>query len=456
MAMSPTPKKSPAKPVAKSVKPVAKPAAAKKPSAKAAVEPEGGFKLFNGKRLKKVCLAYSGGLDTSIMITWLKETYGCEVVAFAADVGQGKIETAPLMRKAKATGAVKCIVADLRKEFLEEYVWPTLRAGAKYESVYLLGTSFARPVIAKHQVLAALAEGCDAVAHGCTGKGNDQVRFELTFAAMAPQLAVVAPWKDPNWKITSREEAIDYAEARGIELTVTKKKIYSEDANLWHVSHEGGKLEHPEKEHGFEMLRWTTPPQQAPDKAEYVTIDFEKGTPVGVNGKRLDAVALLEALNKAGAKHGVGLVDMVENRLVGMKSRGVYETPGGALLYAAHEWLEQLVLDRDTLREKRRVADVYADIVYDGRWFAPLRQSLDAFVNETQKVVSGSVKLKLYKGNIILAGMESPWTLYDADLGGFSDVPTYDQKDAQGFIRCYSLPMKVRHMLLGKKTPVKF
>jgi len=449
MAKSPAPKKSTAKPAPKSVKPAAK-------AAKAAVEPEGGFKLFNGKRLKKVCLAYSGGLDTSIMITWLKETYGCEVVAFAADVGQGKIETAPLMRKAKATGAVKCIVADLRKEFLEDYVWPTLRAGAKYESVYLLGTSFARPVIAKHQVLAALAEGCDAVAHGATGKGNDQVRFELTFAAMAPQLAVVAPWKDPNWKITSREEAIDYAEARGIELTVTKKKIYSEDANLWHVSHEGGKLEHPEQEHGFEMLRWTTPPQQAPDKAEYVTVDFEKGSPVGVNGKRLDAVALLEALNKVGAKHGVGLVDMVENRLVGMKSRGVYETPGGAILYSAHEWLEQLTLDRDTLREKRRVADVYADIVYDGRWFAPLRQALDAFVTETQKVVSGSVKLKLYKGNIILAGVESPWSLYDADLGGFSDVPTYDQKDAQGFIRCFSLPMKVRHMLLGKKTPVRF
>ena len=433
----------------------AKPAA-RKAASKSVAAPEGGYKLFNGKRLKKVCLAYSGGLDTSIMITWLKETYGCEVVAFAADVGQGKVETAPLMRKAKATGAVKCIVKDLRKEFLEEYVWPTLRAGAKYESVYLLGTSFARPVIAKHQVLAALAEGCDAVAHGATGKGNDQVRFELTFAAMAPELAVVAPWKDPNWKITSREEAIDYAEARGIELTVTKKKIYSEDANLWHVSHEGGKLEYPEQEHGFEMLRWTTPPQAAPNKAEYVTVDFEKGSPVGVNGKRLDAVALLEALNKVGAKHGVGLVDMVENRLVGMKSRGVYETPGGAILYAAHEWLEQLVLDRDTLREKRRVADVYADIVYDGRWFAPLRQALDAFVTETQRVVTGSVRLKLYKGGITLAGMESPWSLYDAHLGGFSDVPTYDQKDAMGFIRCYGLPMKVRKLLLGKKTPVKF
>ena len=450
MAKSSTPKKSTAKKsAAKSVKPVAKAAANAAPA-------EGGFKLFNGKRLKKVCLAYSGGLDTSIMITWLKETYGCEVVAFAADVGQGKIETAPLMRKAKATGACKCIVADLRKEFLEDYVWPTLRAGAKYESVYLLGTSFARPVIAKHQVLTALAEGCDAVAHGATGKGNDQVRFELTFAAMAPELAVVAPWKDPNWKITSREDAIDYAEAKGIELTVTKKKIYSEDANLWHVSHEGGKLEYPEQEHGFEMLRWTTPPQQAPNKAEYVTVNFEKGSPVGVNGKRMEAVALLEALNKIGAKHGVGLVDMVENRLVGMKSRGVYETPGGAILYAAHEWIEQLVLDRDTLREKRRVADVYADVVYDGRWFAPLRQALDAFVTETQKVVTGSVKVKLYKGNITLAGMESPWSLYDAHLGGFSDVPTYDQKDAMGFIRCYGLPMKVRRLLLGKKTPVKF
>jgi argininosuccinate synthase len=416
----------------------------------------GGFKTLDGKPVKKVCLAYSGGLDTSIMITWLKETYGCEVVAFAADVGQGKVETAPLMRKAKATGAVKCIVKDLRKEFLEEYVWPTLRAGAKYESVYLLGTSFARPVIAKHQVLAAWAEGCDAVAHGATGKGNDQVRFELTFAAMDPKLKIIAPWKDPNWRITSREEAIDYAEAHGIELSVTKKKIYSEDANLWHVSHEGGKLEYPEQEHGFEMLRWTTPPQQAPDRAEYVTVDFEKGTPVGVNGKRLDAVALLEALNKLGAKHGVGLVDMVENRLVGMKSRGVYETPGGAILYAAHEWLEQLTLDRDTLREKRRVADVYAELVYDGRWFTPLRQALDAFVTSTQYVVSGSVRLKLYKGNIVLAGVESPWSLYDPHLGGFSDVPTYDQKDAQGFIRCFGLPLKVRNMALGRKNPVKF
>jgi argininosuccinate synthase len=449
MAKSPTSKKSTAKPAAKSVKP----AAAKK-AAKAVAAPEGGFKLFNGKRLKKVCLAYSGGLDTSIMITWLKETYGCEVVAFAADVGQGKIETAPLMRKAKATGAVKCIVADLRKEFLEEYVWPTLRAGAKYESVYLLGTSFARPVIAKHQVLTALAEGCDAVAHGATGKGNDQVRFELTFQAMAPQLAIVAPWKDPNWKITSREEAIDYAEARGIELTVTKKKIYSEDANLWHVSHEGGKLEYPEQEHGFEMLRWTTPPQQAPDKAEYVTVDFEKGTPVGVNGKRLDAVALLEALNKVGAKHGVGLVDMVENRLVGMKSRGVYETPGGAILYAAHEWLEQLVSSTATpcARSAAWPTSTPTSSTTDAgsprcarRWTRsstrPRRSCRDPSRSSSTRATS------------CWPAWIRPGASTTPHLGGFSDVPTYDQKDAMGFIRCYGLPMKVRHMLLGKKTP---
>jgi argininosuccinate synthase len=436
--------------------PTKKPVAKKVASKAKGNAPVGGFKLLDGKPVKKVCLAYSGGLDTSIMITWLKETYGCEVVAFAADLGQGKVETAPLQRKAKATGAVKCIVKDLRKEFLEDYVWPTLRAGAKYEGSYLLGTSFARPVIAKHQVLTALAEGCDAVAHGATGKGNDQVRFELTFAAMAPQLKIIAPWKDPNWNITSREEAIDYAVAHGIEITATKKKIYSEDANIWHVSHEGGKLEHPEQEHGLEMLRWITLAQQAPDKAEYVTVDFDKGSPVGVNGKRLDAVPLLEALNKVGARHGVGVLDMVEDRLVGLKSRGVYETPGGTVLHAAHEWLEQLVLDRDTQREKRRVADVYADLVYDGRWFTPLREALDAFVDSTQKVVTGSVKLRLYKGNIALAGVQSPWSIYDADLGGFSDVPIYDQKDAQGFIRLYGLPLKVRNLKLGLKNPVKF
>jgi argininosuccinate synthase len=443
-------------PAAKKAPAAAKPAAAPKAKAPKAVKEEAILYVNGVKAPKKVCLAYSGGLDTSIMITWLKETYGCEVVAYAADIGQGAVETEPLIKKAIATGAVKCIVLDLRKEFIEEYVWPTLKAGARYEGVYLLGTSFARPVIAKHQVLVAQKEGCDAVGHGATGKGNDQVRFELTYTAIDPTLQIVAPWKDPNWTITSREEAIDYANLHKIPVTATKKKIYSEDANLWHVSHEGGKLEHPENEHGFEMLRWTNPPEKAPSKGEYVTIGFDKGIPVSVDGKKLGAVELLETLNAIGAKHGVGLLDMVENRLVGLKSRGVYETPGGTILYAAHDWLEQLVLDRDTLREKRRVADVYADIVYDGRWFAPLRQSLDAFVNETQKVVTGTVKLKLYKGNTTLAGVESPFSIYDADLGGFSDVEMYDQKDATGFIRCFSLPMKVRNLKLGKKSPVKF
>ena len=408
------------------------------------------------KAPKKVCLAYSGGLDTSIMITWLKETYGCEVVAFAADIGQGAVETEPLIKKAKATGAVKCIVKDLRKEFIEEYVWPTLKAGARYEGCYLLGTSFARPLIAKHQVLVSHAEGCDAVAHGATGKGNDQVRFELAYTAMDPKLQIVAPWKDPNWNITSREEAIDYAESHKIPIVATKKKIYSEDANIWHISHEGGKLEFPETEHGYEMLRWTNTPEKAPSKAEYVTIGFEKGIPVSLDGKKFGAVELLSALNEIGAKHGVGLLDMVEDRLVGLKSRGVYETPGGTLLYTAHGYLEQLVLDRDTQREKRQVADVYADLVYDGRWFTPLRQALDAFVDETQKVVTGSVKLKLYKGNATLAGMESPFSIYDADLGGFTDVDFYDQKDATGFIKCFGLPLKVRNLKLGKKSPVKF
>ena len=320
-------KKAPAAKTKTTAKAPAAKAAAPKAKAPKAVKEEAILYVNGVKAPKKVCLAYSGGLDTSIMITWLKETYGCEVVAYAADIGQGAVETEPLIKKAIATGAVKCIVLDLRKEFIEEYVWPTLKAGARYEGVYLLGTSFARPVIAKHQVLVAQAEKCDAVGHGATGKGNDQVRFELTYTAIDPTLQIVAPWKDPNWTITSREEAIDYANLHKIPITATKKKIYSEDANLWHVSHEGGKLEFPEQEHGFEMLRWTTPPEKAPSKAEYVTIGFDKGIPVSVDGKKLGAVELLEKLNAIGAKHGVGLLDMVENRLVGLKSRGVYETP---------------------------------------------------------------------------------------------------------------------------------
>ena len=403
----------------------------------------------------KVVLAYSGGLDTSVIIPWLIENYDVEVIAFAADIGQGKIETDPLKEKAAKTGASKCYVLDLRKEFLEEYVWPTLKAGAKYEGQYLLGTSMARPLIAKHQVLIAEKEGAYAVSHGATGKGNDQVRFELTYMAMNPRLKIIAPWKDPKWKIRSREDAIEYAEARNIPLTVSKKKIYSEDGNLWHLSHEGGSLEHPENEHGWDMLRWTTVPEKAPGVPAYVAIEFNKGIPVGLDGKRMGAVELVETLNVLGGKHGCGLVDMVENRLVGMKSRGVYETPGGAILYRAHEFLEQLVLDRDTLIYKQGVGAKYAQMVYDGMWFTPLRQALDSFIDKTQEVVTGSVTLKLYKGNMSLAKMSSPFSLYDPGLGGFSDVDTYNQQDATGFIKCLGLPLKMRALLLGKKSPVR-
>ena len=407
---------------------------------------------------KKVVLAYSGGLDTSIIIPWLIENYDCEVIAFAADLGQNDFPDAKaLEQKALNTGASKCYVLDLRKEFLEEYVWPTVRACARYENTYLLGTSFARPLIAKYQVKIAEKEGAYAVAHGATGKGNDQVRFELTYAAMNPKLEVIAPWKDPKWNIHSREDAIDYAQARGISLNgISKKKIYSEDGNLWHLSHEGGILEEPDKEHKYDMLKHTKTYEKAPSKPGYVTISFDKGNPVAIDGKKMGAVELLEYLNKIGGEHACGLLDIVENRLVGLKSRGVYETPGGSLLYKAHECLEQLVLDKETLFEKQKMSMTYANLVYNGQWFTPLRQAMDAFISETQKVVTGEVTLKLYKGNIIPAGIKSPYSLYDMELGGFSDVEMYDQKDATGFIRCYGLPMKTRALLLGKKTNVDF
>lgn len=407
---------------------------------------------------KKVVLAYSGGLDTSIIIPWLIENYDCEVIAFAADLGQNDFPDAKaLEQKALNTGASKCYVLDLRKEFLEEYVWPTVRAGARYENTYLLGTSFARPLIAKYQVKIAEKEGAYAVAHGATGKGNDQVRFELTYAAMNPKLEVIAPWKDPKWNIHSREDAIDYAQARGISLNgISKKKIYSEDGNLWHLSHEGGILEEPDKEHKYDMLKHTKTYEKAPSKPGYVTISFDKGNPVAIDGKKMGAVELLEYLNKIGGEHACGLLDIVENRLVGLKSRGVYETPGGSLLYKAHECLEQLVLDKETLFEKQKMSMTYANLVYNGQWFTPLRQAMDAFISETQKVVTGEVTLKLYKGNIIPAGIKSPYSLYDMELGGFSDVEMYDQKDATGFIRCYGLPMKTRALLLGKKTNIDF
>jgi argininosuccinate synthase len=346
-------------------------------------------------------------------------------------------------------------VLDLRKEFVEEYVWPTLKAGAKYEGMYLLGTSMARPLIAKHQVLIAEKEGAVAVSHGATGKGNDQVRFELTYMAMNPRLKIIAPWKDPKWTIRSREDAIEYGQARNVPLTVSKKKIYSQDGNLWHLSHEGGMLEHPDQEHPWDMLRNTKTPEKAPSTPGFVTIDFAKGIPVGLDGKKVGAVEILERLNALGGEHGCGIVDMVENRLVGMKSRGVYETPGGALLYRAHEFLEQLVLDRDTLGYKQGVGAKYAQLVYDGLWFAPLRQALDAFIDKTQEVVTGSVTLKLYKGNIMLHKMASPYSLYDAGLGGFSDVETYNQQDAKGFIKCLGLSLQTRALILGKKSNVR-
>ena len=407
---------------------------------------------------KKVVLAYSGGLDTSIIIPWLKENYDCEVIAFAADLGQNDFPDAKaLEQKALATGASKCYVLDLKKEFLEDYVWPTVRAGAKYESTYLLGTSFARPLIAKYQVKIAEKEGAYAVSHGATGKGNDQVRFELTYAALNPKLEIIAPWKDPKWHFHSREDAIDYAAAHKIPLNgISKKKIYSEDGNLWHLSHEGGILEFPDKEHKYDMLKHTATYEKAPNKADHVTIGFEKGNPVSINGKKMGAVELLEFLNKIGGKNACGLLDIVENRLVGLKSRGVYETPGGTLLYKAHECLEQLVLDKETLFEAQKMSMTYANLVYNGQWFTPLRQAMDAFFQEVNNVVTGEVTLKLYKGNIIPAGIKSPYSLYDMGLGGFTDVDMYDQKDATGFIRCFGLPLKTRALLLGNKTNVDF
>jgi argininosuccinate synthase len=408
------------------------------------------------KPVKKVVLAYSGGLDTSVIIPWLIENYGCEVIAYAADVGQGEIDPAKLEQKALKTGASKCYVLDLKKEFLEDYVWPTMRAGAKYENTYLLGTSFARPLIAKHQMLIAQKEGADAVSHGATGKGNDQVRFELTYMAIDPKVRIIAPWKDSKWKIRSREDAIAYGEARGIDLGgISRTKIYSEDGNLWHLSHEGGVLEYPDKEHQYDMLKLTKRWEEAPEQAGYVTIEFEQGTPVKVNDVT-GTVAMMEEMNRLGGLHAIGLLDIVENRLVGMKSRGVYETPGGTLLYYAHQLLESITLDKATLQQKLVMSNTYANLVYNGEWFTPLRQALDAFVNETQKPVTGKVTLRLYKGNMIPAGIESPNSLYDADLGGFSDVEFYDQKDAIGFIRCFGLPLKMRAALLGSKSTVKF
>jgi len=391
--------------------------------------------------VKRAALAYSGGLDTSIIIPWLKENYNCEVVAIAADVGQGE-ELAGLEEKAIATGASEIYIEDLRHEFVSEYIWPTLRAGAVYEHKYLLGTSFARPVIAKRQVEIAKRTGCDALAHGCTGKGNDQVRFELTFKALAPELAVIAPWRE--WDVVSREDAIDYANERRIPITASREKIYSHDRNIWHLSHEGGILEDPANEPEESMFELTVSPEKAPDEPEYVEISFEKGAPVKVNGESLDPVPLIETLNEIGGRNGCGRVDLVENRLVGMKSRGVYETPGGTLLLAALRELESLCLDRESAHYKEVVAHKYAEMVYFGQWFTPLRAALDAFVNSLTAPVSGDVRLKLYKGNVIVAGRTSPNTLYRPDLASFTMGASYDQKDAAGFINIFGLPLKVK------------
>ena len=395
------------------------------------------------KKIKKVVLAYSGGLDTSVMIPWLKENYGCEVIAFAADLGQGE-ELDHLNEKAIETGASKIYIEDLREEFLLEYVWPTMRAGAIYEEKYLMGTAFARPLIAKKQVEIALKEGADAVAHGATGKGNDQVRFELGYMALNPDLTIIAPWKDEKWDLTSREAAIDYAVERNIPLDQTKKKIYSRDRNMWHISHEGGDLENTWNEPKDEVFMLSKTIEEAPDKATYIELEYEKGNPVAIDGKKIGAVELMETLNIVGGENAIGQIDMVENRLVGMKSRGVYETPGGAILYFAHKEIERLCLDRATMHYKEVIAKKYAEIVYNGQWFSPLREALDGFVDKTQEKVSGTVRLKLYKGNIVMAGSKSENSLYSEELASFTDSDLYDQKDADGFIRLFGLPLKVQ------------
>ena len=399
-----------------------------------------------GNKIKKVVLAYSGGLDTSIIIPWLKENYdGCEVIAVAGNVGQGK-ELKGLEEKAIKTGASKLYIADLTDEFVDDYVFPTLKAGADYEGKYLLGTSFARPVIAKKIVEIALAEGADAICHGCTGKGNDQVRFELTIKAFAPEMKIIAPWR--IWNIKSRDEEIDYAEAHNVPLAINRETNYSKDKNLWHLSHEGLDLEDPANEPDYDkILELGVSPEKAPDEPTYVTVSFEKGVPVAVDGKKMKGSDIVAKLNELGGKNGIGIADIVENRLVGMKSRGVYETPGGTILYHAHEVLETLCLDKETMHFKQHVAVKFADLVYNGQWFTPLREALSAFVDSTQQTVTGDVRLKLYKGNIVNAGVTSPYSLYDEDIATFAEDDVYDQKDSAGFINLFGLPIKVQAMM---------
>ncbi|MCI8368857.1 MAG: argininosuccinate synthase [Clostridia bacterium] len=402
------------------------------------------------KKIKKVVLAYSGGLDTSIIIPWLKENYdNCEVIAVSGDVGQ-TTELEGLEEKAIKTGASKLYIEDLKKEFIEDYIYPTMMAGAVYENKYLLGTSFARPIIAKRIVEIAKKEGADAICHGCTGKGNDQVRFELSIKAFAPEMKIIAPWR--IWDIKSRDEEIDYAEAHNIPLKINRETNYSKDKNLWHLSHEGLDLEDPANEPDYDKIcELGVSPWKAPDKSTYVTLHFEKGVPTAVNGKKMGAVELIETLNKIGGENGVGLVDMVENRLVGMKSRGVYETPGGTILYTAHEMLESICLDKATQHYKQLIGIKYGEMVYDGQWFTPLREALDAFVAKTQETVTGDVKLRIYKGNVFSAGITSPYSLYSEDIATFGEDDCYDQTDSQGFINLFGLPIKVKALLDEKK-----
>ena len=405
------------------------------------------------KEIKKVVLAYSGGLDTSIIIPWLKENYNnCEVIAVSGDVGQGT-ELDGLEEKALKTGASKLYIEDLNKEFVEDYVFPTVQAGAIYENRYMLGTSFARPIIAKRIAEIAIKEGADAICHGCTGKGNDQVRFELAIKAFAPDMQIIAPWR--IWDLKSRDEEIDYAEAHNIPLKINRETNYSKDKNLWHLSHEGLDLEDPANEPQYEkegFLELGVSPIQAPDKPTYVTIHFEKGVPTAIDGKEMDGVEIVKTLNKLGGENGIGIEDLVENRLVGMKSRGVYETPGGAILYRAHEVLETITIDKETARVKQYLGIKLADIVYNGQWFTPLREALSAFVTETQKTVTGDVRLKLYKGNMINAGVTSPYTLYDEEVATFDEDHVYNQKDSAGFINLFGLPIKVKAKLDQKRN----
>ncbi|MCH7587849.1 MAG: argininosuccinate synthase [Chloroflexi bacterium] len=397
-----------------------------------------------GSKIQKVVLAYSGGLDTSVIVPWLRENYGCEVICFTADIGQGD-ELTGLEEKAVSSGASKLIQVDLREEFVRDFLFPMLQSGAVYERKYLLGTAIARPLIAKWQAAIAQQEGADAVAHGCTGKGNDQVRFELTYKALAPTLKVIAPWRE--WKLRSREDALEYAAANGISVSATTRSIYSRDRNLWHISHEGGPLEDPAQAPQEELFQWTASPESAPDQAELVEIGFEQGVPVSVNGERLGPAALLESVNVSGARHAIGRVDMVENRLVGLKSRGVYETPGGTILAAAHRDLESICLDRDTLHFKEQIALRYAELIYYGKWFTPLREALGIFIAETQATMTGWVRVRLYKGSATTIARHSPYSLYREDLATFGADDVFDQSDAKGFIDLFGLQMKVKALM---------